>query len=301
MSSQSPIKRLPPLKSLVYFEAAARLRSFTRASKELSVTQGAVSRQIRQLEDFLGRSLFSRENRQVLLTDDGHNYYVSIAHLLAQLTAATESLLVPEMPNQVTVVTSSALASMYLLPRIPAFRKQFEDIQIRIIARENLTGLGPSEYDLALYYSRHQPEENNPVALFGEQVFAVCSPDYFKNHPSQFENNSFLPDNLIWLEIAEDWVNWGEWLEAMEIEQPRSANHLVVSNYSMVIQAAMDGQGVALAWSQLVDREIEHGTLVRPSALALETSARFYLMLPQNRPLRRPTEVFRNWLLGQNQ
>jgi DNA-binding transcriptional LysR family regulator len=236
----------------------------------------------------------------VVLTDDGHNYYVSITHLLEQLTSATESLLAPQAPNQVTVVTSSALASMYLLPRIPAFRQQHKNIQIRILARENLTGLGQSEYDLALYYSRDQLDAGVPVALFGEQIFPVCSPAYFKNNPDQFSNNSFVPRNLIWLEIAEDWVNWQEWLAEMQIEDHETSDRLVVNNYSMVIQAAIDGQGVALAWSQLCERELERGTLIRPNQLVLETHARFYLMLPPNRPIAGQTEIFRNWLIEQS-
>ena len=126
--------RLPPLKSLVYFESAARLQSFTRASLELSVTQGAVSRQIRSLEDFLGKALFNRKQRQVFLTDDGHNYYLDIANIIQQLKASTEKLIAPSHPDPVTLVTSSALASMYLLPRIPDFRRQHKDIEIRIIA-----------------------------------------------------------------------------------------------------------------------------------------------------------------------
>ena len=125
--------RLPPLKSLVYFEAAARLRSFTRASRELNLTQGAVSRQIRQLEEYLGKDLFIRAKRQVLLTDAGHNYYVSVAHLLQQLADATCSLTGPEEPEQVTLITSGALASMYLLPRIPGFRRQHARIPIVVV------------------------------------------------------------------------------------------------------------------------------------------------------------------------
>ena len=297
MSTNQLLRKLPPLKSLVYFEASARLCSFTKASQELNVTQGAVSRQIRQLEDFLGRSLFARENRQVALTDDGHNYYVSIAHILAQLVDATDSLLAPILPNQVTVVTSSALASMYLLPRIPAFRQQFDDIQIRIVAREHLEGLGNSEYNLALFYNRELPAVDNVIELFGEQVFPVCSPSYLKINNRQFSSKEFIPDNLIWLETNEDWVNWPEWLEAIKVKIPLSTNRLMVNNYSMVVQAAIGGQGVALAWPQLVNNELEQGLLVRCGNWSLETNGRFYLIQSPAKLDSKPTNVFRSWLL----
>lgn len=289
-------RRLPPLKSLVYFEAAARMQSFTRASAELNVTQGAVSRQIRQLEQFLGRDLFTREKRQIFLTDDGHNYYVSIAHLLQQLGDVTAALVGPNESDQVTLVTSSALASMYLLPRIPAFRQAYSDIQIRIVARDDVADLDKSEFDIALYYCRQPPQKYESIKLFHEKVFPVCSPSYLDAHSQQFDSAEKLNTNLIWLESDEDWINWPEWLKALNIDIQEYRNRLVVNHYPMVIQAAMAGQGIALAWSNLVDNELEQGTLVRPIVMSLETEAGFYLMLSSSRKLGKPTAIFKDWL-----
>lgn len=289
-------RRLPPLKSLVYFEAAARLQSFTRASSELNVTQGAVSRQIRQLEAFLGRRLFARKRRQILLTDDGHNYYVSIAHLLEQIGEVTNNLINPGAPNQVNLVTSSALASMYLLPKIPAFRQIHGDIQIRIVARDDLSKLDDTDHDMALYYCRKPPPDRDCIVLFREHVFPVCSPDYFSTHREQFDTEEKLNTNLIWLESDEDWINWPEWLRAMEIEIEASHNRLVVNHYPMVIQAALAGQGVALAWANLVDPELERGALVRPLEESLRTDAGFYLMLPAGKDPNKQTRIFMDWL-----
>ncbi len=290
-------KLLPPLKSLIFFESAARLHSFTRASEELNVTQGAVSRQIRQLEQFLGKALFLRERRQVLLTDDGHNYYVSIAHLLIQLEDATKSLKGPQEPDQITFVTSSALAPMYLLPRLPEFREQHENVHIRILARDNLQEIDRAQYDLGLYYHRSTPQMVEAHPLFDEQIFPVCSPEYLEQHIHRFKEPDALSTDLIWLESDEDWINWPEWLDAMNIKINRFHNRLVVSNYPMVIQAAIAGQGVALAWSHLVDNEIRQGNLVKPVDLTLTTGSHFYLIMPSHRPFSKNTMIFRNWLL----
>ena len=290
-------KQLPPLKSLIFFESAARLHSFTRASEELNVTQGAVSRQIRQLEQFLGKALFRRERRQVLLTDDGHNYYVSIAHLLSQLEDATKSLKGPQEPDQITFVTSSALAPMYLLPRLPDFREQHDDIHIRIVARDNLQDIDQSKFDLGLYYNRETPQKVDAHRLFDEEIFPVCSPEYLKQHKHRFREPDALSTDLIWLESDEDWINWPEWLDAMKIKINRFHNRLVVSNYPMVIQAAIAGQGIALAWSHLVDNEISQGNLVKPVDLTLTTGSHFYLIMPSNRPFSENTMIFRNWLI----
>ena len=292
--------RLPPLKSLVYFEAAARLQSFTAASTELNVTQGAVSRQIRQLEDFLGLSLFRRDRRRVLLTDDGHNYFVSIVDVLNQLARATVDLTSNSRPEQITLLTSSAIASMYLLPRIPEFRRTQPEIQIRIIARDEPNGNEDIGYDISLYYHRRPPESNFVELLFEEVVYPVCSPAYFANHQDQFSGAKNLAQNLIWLESPENWINWPEWLERMGMPKSEAEQRLVVNHYPMVIQAAIAGQGVALGWSGLVDQALEQSLLIRPTSYELKSSAGFYLDHGGNvagRARHPKIEIFRRWLL----
>lgn len=292
--------RLPSMKSLIYFEAAARLGSFTLASVELNVTQGAVSRQLKVLEDFIGQRLFVRHNRQITLTDDGHHYFVSVAHILRQLVGATDALVNPSWPGQITVATSSALASMYLLPRLPLFRSRFPDIQIRIVARDDADALSRFDYDLGLYYFRQPPKGMQYRQLFEESIFPVCSPQYLASHPDQFAEgrpaDEMLSQNLIWLESAEDWINWPEWFDRMSIPAPELQNRLVLNHYQMVVQAAMDGQGVALAWSGLLDRVLAEQTLVRPMELFLTTGSSFYLVLPEGRPIKPETSAFQQWL-----
>ncbi len=290
-------RELPPLKSLVYFEAAARLQSFTAASEELSVTQGAVSRQIRQLEEMLGRALFHRDRRRIVLTDDGHNYYISIVDVLDQLESATERLTSTRNNDQVTIVTSSAVASLFLLPLIPEFRREYPGIQIRIIARDDSETGMRTDHDLSLYYVRG-PHTQDATVLFTETVFPVCSPAYFKANQQLFARSSIegLKSNLIWLESKEDWINWPEWFEKMELQVTGFDNRLVVNNYSMVIQAAIAGQGVALAWAGLVDSLLADQLLVTPSRLQLDTEAGFVLQQSQRPANLMHTECFHQWL-----
>ncbi len=292
-------RNLPPLKSIVYFEAAARLQSFTAASAELNVTQGAVSRQIRQLEDTLGSQLFKRDRRQVVLTDDGHNYYVSIADVLNQLSDATNRLSQPIELGRVTIVTSSAVASMYLLPRIPEFRRVYPDIQIRIVARDEMKEGLRTEYDLFLYYSRNQAE-NGQVVLFTEEVFPVCSPEYLSIHKAQFRKKNQMFSDLIWLESAENWINWPEWLESLSLATTDKPDRLVVNHYSMVIQAAIAGQGIALAWGGLVDPALEQNLLVRPTNHCLKTDAGFVLGVTDRKAIGEDASTFREWLIEQS-
>ena len=288
--------KLPPLKSLVYFESAARLQSFTRAANELNVTQGAVSRQIRSLEEFLHKPLFQREKRQVFLNDDGHNFYLDIASLIQQLRDATNKLLAPSHHDQVTLVTSSALASMYLLPRIPEFRQLYKDIEIRIVARDSMPQLSGRKFDIALYYSREPFADHYCTPIFDEEIYPVCSPVYYEQHREQFLHPKGLCKNLIWLESDEDWINWPEWLTVMEIDVGEYENKLLVSHYPMVIQAAIAGQGVALAWKHLVDEELASGRLIRPTNLSLRTGSQFFLITPK-RQLDPKVETLHHWLI----
>ncbi|MBX2868532.1 MAG: LysR family transcriptional regulator [Acidiferrobacterales bacterium] len=290
---------LPPLKSIVYFEAAARLQSFTAASNELNVTQGAVSRQIRQLEDTLGCQLFKRDRRQVVLTDDGHNYYVSIADVLNQLSDATKRLSQPASQGRVTIVTSSAVASMYLMPRIPEFRRVHPEIQIRIVARDDMKEGLRTEHDLSLYYSR-DPVRDNENILFTEEIFPVCSPEYLSANRAQFRRNSYLYADLIWLESAESWINWPDWLQSLSLEISDKPDRLVVNHYSMVIQAAIAGQGVALAWKGLVDPMLGQNLLIRPTDHVLKTDAGFILGITERRSVDQEADTFRRWLIEQS-
>ena len=168
----------------------------------------------------------------------------------------------------------------------------------RIVARDPIPNLDNMDCDLAFYYSRTPPGHGQWVPLFGETVFPVCSPGYFASHGRQFQANQAFSSNLIWLESPEDWINWPEWFQKMNIRMDDFPNRFVVNHYSMVVQAAIAGQGMALAWSHLIDDELNQGSLIRPTKLVLRTDAHFYLILPAGKPPHENTLTFRDWLLA---
>lgn len=151
------LQPLPPLNSLVAFEAAARHLSFTVAARELNVTQGAVSRQIRLLEDYLGTALFVRTTREINLTSTGSQYYESVRDTLQQIARATAGVRHWQGAQQVTVVTSTAMASLWLLPLVSEFQRQHEEIDLRIIATDQVEDFSRLDCDLALYYCSTPP------------------------------------------------------------------------------------------------------------------------------------------------
>lgn len=292
------IKPLPPLNSLVAFEAAARYLSFTRAADELNVTQGAISRQVRHLEDYLGRALFIRDKRALLLTDTGAEYYEHVQQSLLQLASATGDVLQWQGEKQVTVVTTNAMASYWLLPRFNQFQEEYPDIDLRIIAVDSLRHLRHNEFDLALFYCHQEPDTLTATPLFSENVFPVCSPGYLEKNPQIGNPEQLHTGTLLSLEVKEYWLNWRDWFDGCNLPFPtESTRRLKMNSYLLVIQAALNGQGIALAWANLVDEYLASGLLVRPVDKSLTTQSQFYMLEPPQ--LHRPkpgVEIVRNWL-----
>lgn len=294
------IRPLPPLNSLVTFEAAARHLSFTAAAAELNVTQGAVSRQVRHLEAYLGKPLFSRAKRNVELTPAGAQYFQVVRSALTSVSGATAELLQWRGDRQITVATTNAMASLWLLPRIPGFQRDHEEVDIRILASDQVQELGRSEFDLALLYCGTPPPNMRATPLFRGEVFPVCSPEYLQSAGNLCEPGQLFCRTLLYLEGAPaDWFNWPEWFRGVGVEPVEPRRRININNYPMLIQAALNGQGIALAWRKLLDQYLDSGALVCPVETVLRTSAYFYLLEPEDRGRLKPAvRLFRDWLLA---
>ncbi|MNZ50186.1 Glycine cleavage system transcriptional activator [compost metagenome] len=294
------IQPMPPLNSLVAFEAAARHLSFTLAAQELNVTQGAISRQVRLLEEFLGKSLFERTTRAMNLTPAGSQYYEVVQDALLRLAHATGEIRHWRGAQQVTVATSTAMASLWLLPRVAAFQQANEDIDLRIIAYDHVKDFSRLDCDLALYYCRTPPQNMKVTPLFSERVFPVCSPDYQAKFPDLKTPEQLADCTWLWLEDPQrDWIGWPEWFRRLGYTAPEPRHRININSYSMLIQSALIGQGVALAWDNLVNNHLETGALVRPIEAMLETDAMFCLLEHPERRMRQSMQRFREWLLAQ--
>ncbi|WP_240036390.1 LysR substrate-binding domain-containing protein [Halomonas urmiana] len=281
------------------FESAARHLSFTLAAEELHVTQGAISRQVRSLEDYLGKPLFERANRAVKLTAMGHRYAQAVRQSLNDIASITEEVRGWQGIHQITVATTSAMASLWLLPKIAAFQREHDDIELRIVAIEQLRDLARVECDIALFYCRTPPPAMLARTLFHEEVFPVCSPGYLEQHGPFPGPEALLDCTLLSLEDADqDWMSWKQWFTEVGVVSRLPRRRLNINSYSMLIQAAMMDQGVALGWSQLVDDYLERGQLVRPVETVLRTQARFCLLERGETPSnRRGVCAFREWLM----
>lgn len=293
------IRPLPPMKSLIVFEAAARHLSFTKAANELHVTQGAISRQIRQLEDYLGKELFVRANRSIMLTPTGVQYYQIIYKSLLNIAQTTAEIKKWQGDSQVTVVTTNAMASLWLLPRVARFER--EEIDLRILTTENIADLERMDFDLALFYCKNPPKDMEATPLFSEEVFPVCSPSYLARIQDSHKPENIFSRTLLYLDDShKDWLTWPEWFAAVGLPVVKPKNRININNYPLLLQTAISGQGVAMAWGALVDDYLKNGMLVRPVDTVLRTEAKFCLLEPVGRGIvSASVKYFKNWVLEQ--
>ena len=295
------MKPLPPLNSLVVFEAAARHLSFTLAADELCVTQGAVSRQVRRLEDFLGCDLFIRKNRSLTLTQQGLEYYKTIQPVLLQVAGATANLVGWSGDDQITVMATSALANYWLIPKYRGFQEKYPQIKSRILAVESYDQVHASEFDVAVFYFDEPPADVDATPLFRESVFPVCSPAYLDNYPHIAEADNLVDATLLMHESRAGWISWEEWLADCGLRLPTQSTRTInINSYPLVIQAALSGQGLALGWETLIHEYLKSGLLVKPVDTSLLIRAQAYIIEPRSRyQAKVGTSLFRNWLLAQ--
>jgi len=291
--------RLPPLDLLRGFEAAARHLSFTRAADELSLTQSAVSRQIKALEDNLGAALFKRQHRALLLTESGQLLYRAVADALRRIAEATAQLRAPA--RTLTVSTTISFASLWLVPRLAAFRQAHPDIDIRVDANNRFVDLARDSVELAVRYAPPSLVPAEAIRLFGEEVMPVACPTLLRRQPlctaADLDNHVLLhyerPDG------GAPWLTWNAWLEVMQLPPPRPRGALHLTQYDQVIQAAVDGQGVAIATSPLVKHLIRAGKLVAPLKQRAPSARAYYVVVAPQAARRPEVAAFVQWLQAQ--
>ena len=274
-------RRLPSLDLLRGFEASARHLSFTRAAAELCVTQSAISRQIAALEDAVGTPLFQRRNRRLELTEAGLVLFGTAANLLAQLKETVGRIRGEEESDTLTVSTTVSFASLWLVPRLPAFRREHPGVDVRISANNEIADLERDLIDLAIRFCepRHAPPGSRRIA--GERVFPVCSPALIKSKPLRSPAD-LRHHVLLHLDDATGrwpWLNWAQWLDALGLARAPTEGTLRFSHYDQLIRAAVDGEGVALGRDPLIRGHLAKRELVAPFGTGEATSREYFLLV----------------------
>ena len=287
--------RLPPLNALKAFEAAARHESFTRAAEELCVTQGAVSHQVKALEADLAIKLFNRERQRLIITEAGRDYLAVVRDALDRIAVGTERLLHRQSAGVLTVSTSPDFAAKWLVHRLGHFAEAHAGIDLRVSATMHHVDFAREDVDMAVRHGDGNWSGLDAVQLSAEQLFAICSPKLMSGRRLA-RPADILKFPLIHLDSRADWTKW---LRVAGISDDNVRHGPVLNRASMVIDAAINGQGIALARTTLAAWDLINGRLVRPFAEALRLSKTYWIVCPKATSNVPKIVTFRDWLLAE--
>ena len=290
------LRRLPPLNAIRSFEAAARHESFTRAAEELCVTQGAVSHQVKALEAELGIKFFNRERQRLVITEAGRDYLAVVRDALDRIALGTERLIQRQSSGVLTVSTSPDFAAKWLVHRLGRFAEAHPEIDLRVSATLHHVDFAREDVDLAVRHGDGNWPGLDVVRLCSEQLFAVCSPTLATRRQPLSQPSDVLKFPLLHLD---DWKDWSRWLETAGVADGEPLRGPALNRASMVIDAAVNGQGLALARTTLAAWDLINGRLIRPFAAALPLSKSYWIIMPKATSALPKIMTFRNWLLAE--
>ena len=290
--------RIPSLSALRAFEAAARHLSFTKAAKEIFITQGAVSYQIRTLEEAIGAPLFRREGRNVALTDEARQLVPVLQRAFEDIASAIAALSHNASKRGLTIALSTYFATHWLSRRLGGFWRQYPDIRLRLQHPETNVQLGRDEIDMAVFWKPigwKAPAGFDEYLLFEAPVGPVCSPA-LPGGKGGIKNAADLHDHVL---LRDDVTRnaWAAWYDLAGVDHPEKIFEMAINDPNVYIQAAIDGQGLALADSLIAD-EIALGRLIRPFDIMLPGYGYFFVCATNGVP--NEVRAFRDWIVDES-
>jgi LysR family transcriptional regulator, glycine cleavage system transcriptional activator len=282
--------RIPPMQALRAFEAVARTGSLTKAAEGLHLTHGAISHQLKGLEEDLGVRLTERAGRGIRLTDEGARFATRVRVALSELSEAVREVTEHSNPRQFRVSVMPSFAARWLLPRIGRFFAAHRDIDLDVRATPILVDFRRDDAEAAIRYGTGDYSGVVSEHLMDDDYFPVCSPKLDGGLPKQ-------PSDLSrYLLLRSDAQVWQTWFRAAGLDWPEPIRGPIFNDDSYLLQAAIEGQGIALARSSLIGNDIVNGVLVRPFDIEVPSSWRYYLVYPPSLAQSPKLAVFRQWL-----
>lgn len=289
-------RRLPSLNALRAFESAARHLSFTRSARELGVTQAAISHQIRGLEAELGRALFVRRTRALALTDVGRDLAPALSRALDAIEEAAALARSGPRRQRLNVSAIPSFAARWLLPRLHRFRSAHPDVDLHVSLSTELVSLARSGFDLGIRWGYGRYPGLAVWHVMDDELFPVVSPKLLRGK-HKFDAARDLPRwGLLHDDRHEHWV---EWLERANVTGIQVSDGLMFNDASLMLQAAVEGLGIALARRSLVTEDLRAKRLVRASSIALPARESYWLAAPRARAEEPSVRAFRTWLLAE--
>jgi len=278
------------MQALRAFEAAARERSLTRAAESLHVTHGAISHQIKSLEADLGVRLVERAGRGIRLTDEGERFAARVRTAFAELTTAVQEITTRANPRLLRVSVIPSFAARWLLPRIGRFVAAHPDVDLEVSANSTNVDFRRDDADVAIRYGFGQWNDVRVEHLLDDTFFPVCSPRIAGGVPTRPTDLARYPL------LRSDNEPWKVWFDAAGVDLPEPHRGPIFNDSSHMMQAAAEGQGIALGRGTLLGNDERNGVLVRPFAIEAPSPRRFYLVYPPRSADSPKIAAFRAWL-----
>ena len=281
------------------FEAAARLRSFTAAAVELGTTQPAISQQIKRLEEQLATRLFDRIYRGIELTDAGYTLFEAVQGGLRTIDDGLSLITTQTHHEVLQVSTDFAFAAYWLMPRLHRFHQAYPQVDVSLVTSERSHAMLGPDIDVAMLFGDGRFRQGESHWLFNEEVFPVCSPRLLEGRSLPLPLDALLDLPLLHLrgEASSQWFNWAGVFRALHIPSAPAPGQLRFDNYTLLIQAAIAGQGVAIGWRHLVDALLEQELLCRPIESTAASALGYYVVVPQRKRRGQMVQRFLDWVL----
>lgn len=287
--------RLPSLTSLTAFEAAARHRSFKRAAEELNVTPGAISRQVKSLEDELGVALFVRTQADLVLTAEAEALYAVLSHVFSRAAEAVASIRSGNRTQRVTLACTNAFATRWLMPRMGDFWRRYPEITVDHLISDDARDFRRTEVDLRIRYGFGAWPDETSTLLLDETIYPISSPGYARQHAAATAAD--VPElsllHVDWVDA--DWTGWDELLRRASIPHgPLPGRRF--SSFAITLQACIEEQGLAVGWHRLVSDLVASGQIVPFTDLRIASPGSYYLTWNANRAVTEPAQLLKAWL-----
>jgi len=294
---------LPPLNSLRAFEAVGRHLSFSKAASELNVTPGAISQQVRGLEDFLDIKLFKRRNRSIVLTDSGQVFLPLLSDGFSHIAEAVDSVRRSQGDEPLTISAAPSFTSKWLIPRLCKFQALHPEIDVRIDASSRLVDFVREDIDVGIRFGTGEIEGLDSNYLFSFDLIPVCSPD-LKHEGKAVQNLSDIRHHTLLhsqdTDFDPSFPDWAMWLATACVDDVDASRGMFFSQGEMVIEAAIEGQGIALGASVMVAGALESGRLVQPFETRLPVRLSFHLITTRQKSRSPKIGAFRQWILDES-
>ena len=287
-------RRLPPLNSLKSFEAAGRLLSFTRAAQELNVTQAAVSHQIKVIEEYLGVPLFIRSPRKLVLTEQGRALLPDVIEAFDKVSNAIGALRQEPSNKMVSVRLAPSFAAKWLSPRLKYFWLQYPEIDLCLYHAHPAVDFDREQIDIAVTYGKGDWPGVLADPILSLDFFPVCTPAFMSNDKPLSDIN-----NLRYYTLLHDasYECWADWLKLANSEEINANKGTIIDDTNVLIQAAVDGQGVALGSITFVQELLDSGKLIKPFDITLVNDFAYYIVCPEANLKNPSVRAFKDWLL----